>query len=90
MITLESIFSTDNLKIAVSQVMQKKGAPGIDGLTTLDIIPWIKAHPHKLTNEIMNESYRFTPSDEFTFLKRMANFAHLGSLLLLTELCNRH
>ena len=61
MITLESIFSTDNLKIAVSQVMQKKGAPGVDGLTTLDIIPWIKAHPHKLTNEIMNESYRFTP-----------------------------
>ena len=74
MITLESIFSTDNLKIAVSQVMQKKGAPGIDGLTTLDIIPWIKAHPHKLTNEIMNESYRFTLCEDManvnTLLKK--------------------
>lgn len=61
MITLESIFSKENLKQALSQVIRNKGAPGIDGMTVDEIIPWIYAHPNQLTNEIMSESYRFSP-----------------------------
>lgn len=61
MVTMESIFSYKNLLLATEQVIANKGAAGTDGLTVDDIKPWFRAHPHKLTKEIMEGTYQFQP-----------------------------
>ena len=61
MITLEGIFSKDNLNTAMQKVKANKGAPGIDGLTCDDFPQWFFDHPKELTNAIMNGTY-FTGS----------------------------
>ena len=61
MITLEGIFSKDNLSIAMQKVKANKGAPGIDGLTCDDFPQWFFDHPKELTNAIMNGTYKPKP-----------------------------
>ena len=61
MITLENIFSVQNLSRATKQVIENKGAPGMDKLTCDDIIPWFKAHPNQLTNAIKEGTYKPLP-----------------------------
>jgi len=61
MITLEGIFSRENLYRAMIKVIANNGAPGIDGLRCCDIKQWFYDHPNKLTSEIMNGTYRPLP-----------------------------
>ena len=61
MVTLEDIFSVQNLSRATKQVIENKGAPGMDKLTCDDIIPWFKAHPNQLTNAIKEGTYKPLP-----------------------------
>lgn len=61
MITLESILEKDNLNKAFRQVVSNKGTAGIDGMTVDELEPWIRAHPHELTNRIQSGKYRQHP-----------------------------
>ena len=61
MITLEGIFSQDNLTIAYKNVIANKGAPEIDGLTCNDFPQWFLDHPNELTTAIMNGTYKPKP-----------------------------
>ena len=61
MITLEGIFSQDNLELALENVKANNGAPGIDGLTCDDFPQWFLDHPKELTNAIMNGTYKPKP-----------------------------
>lgn len=57
---LDKILEKDNLNRAYKRVKANKGAPGIDGMTVEDALPWLKEHNHELIQRIRSGHY--TPS----------------------------
>ena len=45
---LERILSRDNQNRAYKRVRANKGAPGIDGMTIEDALPWLREHREEL------------------------------------------
>ena len=58
---LESILDRDNLNMAYKRVKANKGAPGIDGMTVEDALPWFKEHGKGLIASIRNGTYKPQP-----------------------------
>lgn len=58
---LERILSRDNLNKAYKQVKRNHGAPGIDGMTVEDALPWLREHKEELLQSIRNGSFRPNP-----------------------------
>lgn len=57
---LGKVLERDNLNRAYKRVKANKGAPGIDGMTVEDALPWLKEHNHELIQRIRSGHY--TPS----------------------------
>ena len=57
---LEEILDKGNLNRAFKRVKANKGAPGIDGMTIEETLPYLKEHQRELTNYIYRGKY--TPS----------------------------
>ncbi len=57
---LGKILDKDNLNRAYKRVKANKGAPGVDGMTIEQALPWLKEHSHELTERIRKGHY--TPS----------------------------
>ena len=58
---LERILSRDNLNRAYKQVRANKGAPGIDGMTIEDALPWLREHRDELLESIRQGKYKPQP-----------------------------
>ena len=54
---LEAILCKDNLNRAYKRVKANKGAPGIDGMTIKEALPYLKEHQHELTDRILRGKY---------------------------------
>ena len=61
MVTLENILDHGNLVAAMWQVIENKGAAGVDGMEVTDLEPYVIAHVHELTESIMAGKYRPQP-----------------------------
>ena len=57
---LGKILEKDNLNRAYKRVKANKGAPGIDGMTVKEALPWLKENNHELVLKIRSGHY--TPS----------------------------
>ena len=57
---LGKILDKDNLNRAYKRVKANKGAPGVDGMTIEQVLPWLKEHNHELIDRIKRGKY--TPS----------------------------
>ena len=57
---LEAILYKDNFNRAYKRVKANKGAPGIDGMTVEEALPYLKEHQKELTDRIYRGKY--TPS----------------------------
>ena len=57
---LSKILDKDNLNRAYKRVKANKGAPGIDGMTVEEALPWLKEHNYELVERIRKGKY--TPS----------------------------
>ena len=57
---LGSILGRDNLNRAYKRVKANKGAPGVDGMTIEEALPWLKEHKVELLERIRKGHY--TPS----------------------------
>ena len=57
----EAILDRDNLNRAYKQVRKNHGAPGIDGMTVEEALPWIKEHRDELLQSLRDESYEPSP-----------------------------
>ena len=57
---LGKILDKGNLNRAYKRVKANKGAPGIDGMTTRDALPWLREHQSELIAKIRSGHY--TPS----------------------------
>jgi len=58
---LERILSRENLNKAYRQVKRNKGAPGIDGMTVEEALPWLKEHREELLESIRQGKYKPQP-----------------------------
>ena len=58
---LERILSRGNLNRAYKRVRANKGAPGIDGMTVEDALPWLREHREELLDQIRNGKYKPHP-----------------------------
>ena len=58
---LERILSRDNLNRAYKRVRANKGAPGIDGMTVEDALPWLQQHRQELLESIRAGKYKPQP-----------------------------
>src|ERR1700733_6016963 len=59
--TIEGIVSDYNIQEATKAVIRNKGAPGIDGITTKEIIGVMQKQWPKIKQEILNGKYRPNP-----------------------------
>ena len=57
---LEAILYRDNLNRAYNRVKANKGAPGVDGMTVEEALPWLKEHGKKMTEAIRSGKYKPT------------------------------
>ena len=58
---LEAILDRDNLNRAYKRVKANKGAPGVDGMTMEEALPWLKEHGKELRERIRAGKYRPEP-----------------------------
>ena len=58
---LERILSRDNLNRAYKRVKSNKGAPGIDGMSVEEALPWLREHREELLESIRNGKYKPQP-----------------------------
>lgn len=58
---LEEILDRENLNQAYKRVKSNHGAPGIDGMTVEEALPWLKEHKEELLSSIRDESFKPSP-----------------------------
>ena len=58
---LERILNRENLNRAYKRVRANKGAPGIDGMTVEDALPWLREHREELLDMIRQGKYKPQP-----------------------------
>ena len=58
---LEGILDRDNLNRAYKRVRSNKGAPGIDGMTVEDALPWLREHGEELLESLRDGRYKPNP-----------------------------
>lgn len=58
---LEQILDRDNLNRAYKQVKRNHGAPGIDGMTVEEALPWLREHREEFLQSILDGRYRPSP-----------------------------
>ncbi|MBQ4288884.1 MAG: group II intron reverse transcriptase/maturase [Clostridia bacterium] len=58
---MERILDRENLNRAFRRVKANKGAPGIDGMTVEDALPWLKEHRGELLESIRGGWYKPNP-----------------------------
>lgn len=58
---LEAILDRENLNKAYKRVKANKGAPGIDGMTVEEALPWLKEHGKEMSERILSGKYKPDP-----------------------------
>ena len=58
---LEKILEKDNLNRAFKRVKANRGAPGIDGMTIEEALPYLREHNHELIDRIRKGKYSPDP-----------------------------
>ena len=75
---LEAILHKDNFNRAYKRVKASKGAPGIDGMTIEEALPYLKEHQQELTDRIYRGKYTPSPVRRVEIPKREGGVRKLG------------
>jgi RNA-directed DNA polymerase len=75
---MEEVCQQENLNEAYRRVKTNKGAPGIDGMTVDDLLPWIVEHKQELLSSLLDGSYRSSPLRGATIPKPEGGERQLG------------
>jgi RNA-directed DNA polymerase len=57
----EQMLSPENLGRALRRVRANRGAPGVDGMTTEDLVPWLREHWARVRAGLDAGTYRPSP-----------------------------
>jgi retron-type reverse transcriptase len=63
------VFSRDNLARALQRVERNKGAPGVDGITTEQLRPWLSEHWPAVRDALDAGRYKPSPVRRVDILK---------------------
>lgn len=74
----EEVFSRENLARALQRVERNKGAPGVDGMTTVGLRPWLHQHWPGVLKALQEGSYRPAPVRRVTIPKPGGGERELG------------
>ena len=55
---MEELVERENLKAALKRVRQNKGSPGIDGMTTEELVPYLRGNWVRIREELLAGTYR--------------------------------
>lgn len=58
---MERVLSRPNLKAALKRVRKNKGSPGVDGMTTEDLLPYLWENWARIREELLAGQYRPSP-----------------------------
>jgi RNA-directed DNA polymerase len=58
---IEKVVEIENLTQALKRVRENKGAPGIDGMTVDELVPYLRTHWPRLKQELLTNRYRPQP-----------------------------
>ncbi len=75
---LETILHKDNFNRAYKRVKASKGAPGIDGMTVEEALPYLKEHQQEMTDRIYRGKYTPSPVRHATIPKQDGGVRKLG------------
>ena len=75
---MEQVLEKENMKKALYRVKQNKGAPGVDGVTVENLIPYIKETWHKTKAKLLNGTYKPLPVRRFEVPKPGGGVRLLG------------
>ena len=74
----EQLLSRENLAEALRRVEQKAGAPGIDGMSTKELRPWLKDHWPRVRSQLDAGTYRPQPVRRVMIPKPSGGLRKLG------------
>ncbi len=74
----EQLLSRENLAEALKRVEQKAGAPGIDGMSTKELRPWLKDHWPQIRSQLDAGTYRPQPVRRVMIPKPSGGMRKLG------------
>ena len=75
---LEAILHKENFNRAYKRVKANKGAPGIDGMTIEEALPYLKEHQQELTDRIYRGKYTPSPVRRVEIPKQDGGVRKLG------------
>jgi RNA-directed DNA polymerase len=74
----EQVMARENLAEALTRVEQKAGAPGIDGMSTQELRPWLKDHWPEVRSQLDVGTYRPQPVRRVMIPKPSGGMRKLG------------
>ena len=81
---LETILYKDNFNRAYKRVKANKGAPGIDGMTIEEALPYLKEHQQEITDRIYRGKYTPSPVRRVEIPKPDGGVRKLGKVCKFT------
>ena len=61
---MKAICQRENLNKAYKNVLKNRGAPGIDGMTTDDLLPYLKEHGQRIIASLKDRTFKLQPVKE--------------------------
>jgi group II intron reverse transcriptase/maturase len=74
----ELVFSRDNVLRALQRVESNRGAPGVDGMTVMELRPWLRSHWNDIRRSLDAGTYRPSPVRRVTIPKPDGGERELG------------
>jgi group II intron reverse transcriptase/maturase len=75
---MELVVEPANLRAALKRVQQNKGSPGVDGMSTAELSPWLHEHWPRLRLQLLDGSYRPMPVKRVSIPKKGGGTRELG------------
>lgn len=75
---LEEMLSEENLSKAVQQVIKNKGASGVDGMETKDLMKYFEKHGEEIKEQIRTRRYKPSPVKRVEIPKPGGGIRNLG------------
>jgi RNA-directed DNA polymerase len=84
---LEAALERSNMMRAYQRVVENKGAPGVDGLTVLELKPWLQAHWAKIKQALLAGEYMPRAVRKVEIPKPQGGVRILGIPCVLDRFC---
>jgi RNA-directed DNA polymerase len=75
---MEEVMQRENLQAALRRVRQNQGSPGIDGMTTEELLPYLRVHWPRLREELLAGTYQPAPVKRQEIPKKGGGVRQLG------------